>query len=157
MQYAQKRGICCTQTVYLNDEFYLKQVKVGLRFNIAQKTVLLGQKCQPKNSCSRFQQSEIWFLAERFTEQSLLLLGIAGGCSVLLRSGATLKIFCSNPLLTAPIRDPPHLWFQKQMQIMFSSVPICESPLPSIHYIDAQMTLLICSNCRVERGALCHH
>jgi hypothetical protein len=56
--------------VYLNDEFYLKQVKVGLRFNIAQKTVLLGQKCQSKSSFSGFQQSETWFLAERFTERS---------------------------------------------------------------------------------------
>jgi hypothetical protein len=40
-------------------------------------------------------------------EQSLLTLRIAGGCSAPLRSRATLRIFCSDPL-RKPLRSAPN-------------------------------------------------
>jgi hypothetical protein len=97
--------------VYINNELYLKLAKVGLMSNIVQKYISIMTKMPIKEFVFRVPAiSDLVFSGAVYgVEQSLLLLRVAGGCSAPLRSGATLRIFCSDPLQSAPIRDPPHL------------------------------------------------
>ncbi len=81
----------------------------------------LRQKSQHKGSFFEFRRSSDWFFAERIMERSWASRSCGSRTAAPLLNGAEQpwefsalirSLNRSDPLLTAPILDPPHLWTQ---------------------------------------------